>query len=202
MTTTTQSKKRGRRPGHVDTKQAILDAALTLFSQHGYDKVSLRSVAREAGVDPALIHHYFDGKGDLFTQSVLDLEVHPDELLHFVLDGPREFIGERVMQAFVEAWNQPGAAERFTAMLRAAAVEGNADRPFTEFLSKEVLIKIAEHAGHPDASERAALAVAVIVGLVMGRSVLRLPGLVELSDDDVVRAVGAHIQWLMVEDRT
>ena len=68
MTITTPDKKRGRRPGHADTKQAILDAALTLFSQHGYDKVSLRSVAREAGVDPALIHHYFDRKGALLTQ--------------------------------------------------------------------------------------------------------------------------------------
>ncbi|MGB2765524.1 MAG: TetR family transcriptional regulator [Propionicimonas sp.] len=202
MTMTMVGKKRGRRPGHADTKQAILDAALSLFSQHGYDKVSLRSIARAAEVDPALIHHYFDGKGDLFTKSVLDLELNPEDLLRFVLDGPRESIGERTVLGFLDIWNSPGIDERFTALIRAAAAEGTGRRPFTEFLFKEVLVKIAESAGHPDASERASLAVAVVIGLVMGRAVLQFPGLTVLSDAALTRTVGQQFQWLLVDDRT
>ena len=64
---------RGRRPGRTDTRGAIQAAALALFSEMGYDKVSLRAIARSADVDPALVHHYFENKADLFTRAVLDL---------------------------------------------------------------------------------------------------------------------------------
>ena len=88
---------RGRRPGRTDTRGAIQSAALTLFSEMGYEKVSLRAVARAAEVDPALIHHYFDNKADLFARSVLDLPLDAEAIVRQILDGPTEGIGERTV---------------------------------------------------------------------------------------------------------
>ena len=68
--TDSPAKPRGRRPGRADTRGTICRAALTLFSTIGYDKVSLRAIAREADVDPALIHHYFSSKSDLFAMFI------------------------------------------------------------------------------------------------------------------------------------
>lgn len=92
------AKPRGRRPGNSGTRATILQAALTLFSHRGYDKVSLRSVAREADVDPALIHHYFDSKAELFSRSVLDTDLQPATILERITAGPSAEIGRRAVQ--------------------------------------------------------------------------------------------------------
>ena len=118
--TTTTAKPRGRRPGNADTRGSILEAALRLFSHDGYDKVSLRAIAREADVDPALVHHYFESKADLFARAVLDVEFDPDSLLTEALEGPEETLGHRVAVALLRAWERPGIKDRTSAMIRAA----------------------------------------------------------------------------------
>src|SRR6202042_150198 len=60
----------GRRPGNADTRGEIVEAAKRVFAAKGYDGASLRAVAREAQVDPALVHHYFDGKASLFIAAM------------------------------------------------------------------------------------------------------------------------------------
>src|SRR6478735_1566627 len=70
----TTPKGRGRRPGGTDTRAVIVDAARRSFAAKGYDKASMRGIAREAGVDPALVHHYFEGKAGLFA-ATLDVPV-------------------------------------------------------------------------------------------------------------------------------
>ena len=101
------NRPRGRRPGRTETRSEILAAALKLFSEVGYEKVSLRAIAREAEVDPALIHHYFDDKADLFEKAVLDLPLDDAEkLVATILDGPAEETGVRVATAFLEAWEK------------------------------------------------------------------------------------------------
>ena len=122
--TDTPRKPRGRRPGRADTRATIQRAALALFSSLGYDKVSLRAIARQAEVDPALIHHYFTSKSDLFAQTVLDLPLDADQVVAQVLAGPREEIGVRAVTAFMQAYDSPdGGRERFTAMLRSSLGE-------------------------------------------------------------------------------
>ena len=68
--------KRGRPPkaraaGAADTRDLILDAAEHLFSKHGFYGVTIREVAREAGVDTALVHYYFGAKRALFDAVFL-----------------------------------------------------------------------------------------------------------------------------------
>ena len=119
--TDTPAKPRGRRPGRADTRGSICRAALSLFSTLGYDKVSLRAIARAADVDPALIHPYFSSMSDLFAQTVLALPLDADRLVSDVLAGPRNKIGHAAVAAFLAAYDGPdGGRERFTAMLRSA----------------------------------------------------------------------------------
>ena len=181
--TDSPARPRGRRPGRADTRGTICRAALTLFSTIGYDKVSLRAIAREADVDPALIHHYFSSKSDLFAQTVLDLPLDADRLVSDVLAGPRDQIGQAAVAAFLAAYDGPdGGRERFTAMLRSAVAEEVVQRPMSEFMSKEVFGAIAERLGHVNFKLRGQLAVSLVLGMALSRYILRLPTLTAASD--------------------
>jgi len=198
--TDTPRRPRGRRPGRADTKATIRNAALTLFSSIGYDKVSLRAIAREADVDPALIHHYFASKSDLFAQTVLDLPVEADQVIAQVLAGPRDAIGARAVAAFMAAYDSPdGGTERFTAMLRSAVAEDVAHRPLSEYMSKEVFGPIAERLGHRDHKLRGQLAVSLVLGMALSRYILRLPAIESAADEDLIRGLGRAMQEILVE---
>lgn len=199
--TDSAAKPRGRRPGRADTRGTICRAALTLFSTIGYDKVSLRAIAREADVDPALIHHYFSSKSDLFAQTVLDLPLDADRLVSDVLAGPRNEIGHAAVAAFLAAYDGPdGGRERFTAMLRSAVAEDVVQRPMSEFISKEVFGAIAERLGHGNFKLRGQLAVSLVLGMALSRYILRLPTLTAASDQQIVEGLGGAMQEILVED--
>lgn len=199
--TDTVRKPRGRRPGRADTKATIRRAALTLFSSIGYDKVSLRAIAREADVDPALIHHYFASKSDLFAQTVLDLPLNSDEAVAKVLSGDHDLIGARAVQAFLSAYDgiEGGGRERFTAMLRSAVTEDIVHRPLSEYMSKEVFGPIAEQLGHSDHRLRGQLAVSLLLGMALSRYILKLPALESARDDELVQGLGRAMQQILVE---
>src|SRR6478752_1083882 len=91
---------RGRRPGGPDTRTVIVDAARSSFAANGYDKSSLRGIARDAGVDPALVHHYFDGKAALFAET-LSMPVDPARLVERIVAGGPEGVGRRLIETFL-----------------------------------------------------------------------------------------------------
>lgn len=196
----TSNRPRGRRPGQSDTRQDILTAALTLFYRDGYDKVSLRAIARESNVDPALIHHYFDSKTDLFNQAVLNLDL-PDaaELVTTVLEGDPEGIGERAIDVFLRIWAAPGAKERFAAMLRGSVEAQQAHRPFSEYLATEIFSKVAKAQGHRNAQERGELAVTLILGLVLSRDVMGFSAIRRIKTSQLRHATGRAMQTYLVE---
>lgn len=196
----TTSRPRGRRPGRVDTRSDITAAALAMFSEIGYERVSLRAIAREADVDPALIHHYFASKAELFAEAVLALPLDdPADVVARILDGPRESVGERAAEVLVETWEIPQAREKFTAMLKAAVTDSGAHRPLTEFLAKEIYVKVAEGLGLPDARKRAQLAVSLVAGFVLGRDIMQLPALTRLSRRDLVTTLGRSMQLVLAD---
>jgi AcrR family transcriptional regulator len=196
----TTSRPRGRRPGRADTRSEILSAALRLFSEVGYEKVSLRAIARAADVDPALIHHYFDSKPELFAEAVLALPVgDPSEVVEQILDGPVEGVGERAVAIMLAAWELPNARERFTAMLRAAVSDPGAQRPLSEYLAKEIYTKVAESLGHANAKQRGQLAVTLFLGFALGRDVLQLPTLSKVPKARLTRALGHAMQAYLAD---
>lgn len=198
----TDPRPRGRRPGRVDTRSEILASALTMFSEVGYEKVSLRAIARGADVDPALIHHYFESKAELFAEAVINLPVaDPSALVARILDGPTAQIGERAVATVLDAWEIPNARERFIAMMRAAVSEPGAQRPLSEYLAKEVFTKVAEGLGHSDAKQRGQLAVTVVLGFALGREVLQLPALTKMSKAQLANTLGRSMQTYLADPR-
>lgn len=183
---------RGRRPGDEDTRQSILEQARRLFAEHGYERASMRAIARAAGVDPALIVHYFGSKQDLLT-AALELPIEPAVVLAPVLTGPRDLVGERLVRAIVTVWEIPEVNERLLGMLRTAA---------SHDLAREVLRTALHNAFAPIVAElvddqprvRTGLVMSQMGGLAFTRYFLQLPEVAGLDIDVLATTVGKTIQ--------
>lgn len=192
--------RRGRRPAGEDTRAAIVDAARTEFSTKGYDASSLRAIARLAEVDPALVHHYFDGKAHLFAET-MSLPARPAELIGAVLAGPRDQVGERLARTFFLLWDAPESRERFVAILRSAVSHEDAARMLREFIAREVFGRIAAELDVPDPELRAGMAAAQMVGVAMLRYVIGFESVVRASTDEIVALVAPTLQRYLTESR-
>ena len=189
---------RGRRPGGVDTRQAIVEAARVDFAEQGYDGTSLRGIARRAEVDPALVHHYFGGKPQLFA-AVMDIPADPAALISAVVDGPRDQVGEALVRTFLAVWDSPDGRQRFQALMRAAVTHDEATRMLREFLTREVfgrVVRALADDGEPsaDLELRAGLAASQMVGLAMMRYIVEFPAVVDADHDELAALVGPAIQ--------
>lgn len=165
---TTPTRPRGRRPGRSDTQGTIRAAANTLFLRDGYEKVSLRAVAREAEVDPALVHHYFTSKAALFLLALTGVAWEVERDIATVVDGPTDGVGHRAVQLLLERRDASVSAPL------AALVDGPQGevaaraRAAIEMVAREVLVPVAAHFGHADATLRAQLAASALVGVQVG----------------------------------
>src|SRR5579863_8830261 len=130
----------GCRPGHEGTRDAILQAARASFAEDGYERVSLRGIARRAGVDPALVHHYFGGKPALFVE-VLHMGRDPRGIVEELAGSGAPGRGARLMRAFLAVWEQPGIEDRnapFLNLAQAVAASPHAADGLREFLTERV----------------------------------------------------------------
>ncbi|HEY6742230.1 MAG TPA: TetR family transcriptional regulator [Lapillicoccus sp.] len=199
MTATPPPARRGPRPAGEDTRARITEAARSEFADKGYEGTSMRSVARVAGVDPALVHHYFDGKADLFAQAVVMTRVNPAMLVERVLDGPLEALGERLVRMFLAVWDDPDNQERLVALVRAVHTNDEVGALFRHFVAREVVGQVTRRTQVPDPELRGALAAAQIVGLATTRYVVRMPPMVDASPDELARWLGPTLQRYLVD---
>jgi AcrR family transcriptional regulator len=177
-----------------DSRERILTAAGAEFSRHGYEAVSLRSVARAADVDAALVHHYFEDKADLFTQAI-GMPLRPDRVVKAALSGPREEVGENLLRAMLAGFEEPGFRDRVLGLLRTALGHEFAAAMLRQFLVKEVLHRVATELAVPDGELRATLAASQMVGLIVLRYGIRAEPLASASLEDLVARVGPVMQW-------
>jgi AcrR family transcriptional regulator len=192
--------RRGRRrAGDADARQAIVRAAADEFASAGYDGVSLRAVARRAGVDAALVHHYFADKPDLFA-AALDIPIRPDRIVAELLAGPREALGTSIVRALVARFAEPATRTAVIALLRTAMGHEFAGRMLRQFLLRELLQRITTGLGLADGERRAAFAASQLVGLMVARYGIRIGPLAEASDEEVVATVGPVVQWYLTGD--
>jgi AcrR family transcriptional regulator len=188
----TSPRRRGRRPGSSDTRSQLLEAARAVFAERGYDGATVRMIADRAGVDPAMVNHWFGGKESLFTAS-LDIPVDPAVLIHDVLPGPPETLAWRIVPRFLDLWDASGGGQMVT-LVRSIAAHEAAARMMRDFVSRVILKRVVETVA-PDRHEmRAALAATQIIGLGMIRYVLRLEPLASADRDTVVAAVAPNLQ--------
>ncbi|CAN7189207.1 TetR family transcriptional regulator [Knoellia sp. LjRoot47] len=197
---------RGRRPGGEDTRAAIIAAARTEFAQRGYDGTSLRGIAREAGVDPALVHHYFDGKSELFVE-VMSFPANPAVLVEQIAAVPRDALGETLARVFLAAWDGPEGRERFAAMFAAAAAHEEHARMVREFVGREVLHRVVASMrtepgiGPRDGESlevRVALGAAQLIGMGLLRYVVKVPAVADASVEELVAILGPTLQRHLV----
>jgi len=189
----TRSRAPGRRPGESGTREAILDAARAAFAETGYDRATIRGIAAEAGVDPALVIHYFVSKEGLF-EAALELPVRPaDVFARGAAAGPDQ-LGATVVRTFLEAWEPPESRVRLQAMLRSAMTNETAMGMIRDLLVREVFGPITQTLGVPDAQLRATLVGSQFIGLAIMRFVGRVEPLASASIDELVAAVGPTVQ--------
>ncbi|MBE0008543.1 MULTISPECIES: TetR family transcriptional regulator [unclassified Arthrobacter] len=185
-----QGVRRGRRSGTSDTRGHIVSAARNLFALHGYDGVSLRHIARAASVDAALVHHYFDGKDDLFA-ACIDLPADPAEVLANVVSAAPEDRAEVLILTLLNLWESPAQAA-LLALVRGAVGSHTQAALVREVLRRRILNLVA--AGLDDADVRGALAASQLIGLMMARYVIKLDPLASATHEEVVRLVEPTIK--------
>lgn len=193
----TERRRRGRprkERGAASARTAIVRAAVEEFAERGYEATSLRAVARRAGVDPALVHHYFDDKADLFA-ATLEAPLRPDRVLAAVLGAPKEEVGERLVRYLLTQLEDERAAGRMVVILRAVLSGAVGTRLVREFLTKEVFSRLAALTDEPDAALRANLAASQVVGLMMTRYALQLEPIASADPDELARRVGPVLHW-------
>jgi len=189
----------GRRPGRQGTRAVILEAARASFAEDGYEQVSLRGIARRAGVDPALVHHYFDGKPALFVE-VLQLGRDPRGIVEEIAADGSPGHGARLVRAFLEQWERAGGEDRnapFVNLVQAVAASTDAADGLREFLTERVWS--VAHGGDDSAvgQLRRALVSAQLFGVAWDRYLLRLEPFASASIDEVAAWVGPGVEAAM-----
>jgi AcrR family transcriptional regulator len=189
----------GRRPGDGGTREAILEAARAEFARTGYGGTGIRPIARAAGVDPALIYHYFKDKQAIFV-AAMRFPFNPAEAVETVLSLPRERVGEGFIRLLASLWDRKETRDPFLAIVRSAVSSEQAAAMLREFFTEALLERIAGALGTPNAALRATLAASQIAGLVMIRYVIKLEPLASLSTEDLVTAVAPTLQRYLTGD--
>ena len=187
----------GRRPGSPATRREILDAARSVFLEDGYERASVRAIARRAGVDPALVYHYFDGKPALFVE-LLDLARDPREIMESAAAGGGVGRGARVVAGFLQAWEagDPTPGSRFRTAMQAVCASPEAATALREFLTERVWSRQLGTDDPATVSARRGFVASQLLGVAFQRYVLRVEPYASATIDEVAALVGPVIDGL------
>ena len=189
----------GRRAGDTKTSEAILEAARAQFSEHGYNGATIRAIAAQAQVDPALVHHFYGTKEALFA-AAMRMPVVPSEVLTAALAGrPDEGgLGEFVVRTALTLWETDGLKETFLGLLRSAVTSEEAATMLREFVAESILGTIARAVGvkgtRAEVEYRTAMAATQMLGLGLTRLVLGLPAVAQASVDELAATIGPSVE--------
>ncbi|MGA3354968.1 MAG: TetR family transcriptional regulator [Acidimicrobiales bacterium] len=183
----------GRRAGNLDTREAILAVARQRFGARGYDATSLRSIAAEAHVDPALLIHYFSTKEGLFV-AVVGLGQRPSELLGDLGSLPLREAAEKVVRVYLEMVDSAESRNAILSLVRSAVSNEKAAGMLREFLSREFLNVVTSLCDEPDARMRASLIASQLIGIAMLRHVIQVEPLARAKRDEIVALVAPRIE--------
>ena len=183
----------GRRPGTSDTRDQILAVARRRFATRGYDATSLRGIATDAKVDPALLIHYFGTKEGLFTAAT-GLPTGLSEVLAGQQGQTLRDFSESLDRSYLRFVDSDQSRNAILALVRSAVSNENAAAMLREFLAAELLPVIASRTGHENAPLRAGLVAAQLMGVAMLRHVVRLDPVASATPDEIVALVAPVIE--------
>ncbi len=197
MTDSTSARRTGRRPGDSGTEEAIRAAAAARFAREGFGATTIRAVAADAGVDPALVLHYFGSKQQLFV-AAMALPIDPGMLVAGLLADGVDDLGYRIVHRLLGVLDELGDANPMLGLLRSAASHPEAARMLREFLGAAVLDRIAAavsaELGVDRPRLRAELCASQIVGILVARGIVELPTLRATDRDTLAAAYGPTLQ--------
>ncbi len=187
----------GTRDGAERTRAEILAAARKAFSEHGYQRATIRAVAAEAGVDSALVHHYFGTKNGLFL-SAMQMPFNPEAVIAEAIEGDPTDVGERLVRGFLRIWGDPTTRQPLLILLR-AAIDGEAAAALLrDFVSDAVVRRVSQELDQAVDPLRVTAAASQLVGLAIVRYVVKVEPLASASEDEIVALVGPVVQRHLV----
>jgi AcrR family transcriptional regulator len=182
----------GRRPGAGGTRERILAAARHDFSKSGFDGTTIRAIAAEAKVDPALVLHYFESKDAIFREAVR-FPVDPAEFIPALVARGVNGLGDRLVRFFVDTWDSP-AGSAMLAVIRSVVANDDAATLMREFVTREVLGRLAKAIEIDEPQLRASLAGGQLIGMAMLRYVVKVEPIASADADQIVAWLGPTIQ--------
>lgn len=184
---------RGRPPGPSDTKSSILKSARRLFASDGYNQTSIRAVAAESGVDPALVMYFFSSKQELF-RAAIEWPFDIDDVARRIFNGDIGRTGERLVRTMCEIWEDQTTVHPLAVILRNAVQREEAANLLREFVQQEMIGRLMAQSFHRNADLRGSLVHSAIVGLFLTRHVIGVEPLASAPREVVVRAIGPTVQ--------
>jgi AcrR family transcriptional regulator len=181
----------GRRPGETTTPEQILHAARELFAERGFQSISVRAIAARAGVNAALVHHYFGTKEQLFVAAV-GLPLNPAEVIAMLLDaGPRDEFAPRFVRFFIRAWREPATGQPLQAVLRRAVGTEQGAAAVRSLAENLLLPRITRALGV--SKLQVATAMSHLIGLMLAATIIGIEPLASASEDELVELIAPTI---------
>jgi AcrR family transcriptional regulator len=199
LSTNAERKRPGRPPGASDARERILASAREMFARNGIDKTSIRAVAAEAGVDPALVHHYFGTKQQLFAAAI-HIPVDPMQVLGPLRETPIQEIGYRLPSLLLPLWDSE-MGKGFIAELR-SALAGSGVGLFRAFLQEVIAVEVGSRVDNPPGTGmiRVQFVASQLVGVVMARYILELEPFKSLPVEQIAETIAPNIQRYLTGD--
>ena len=192
----TPSRRSGRRPGPTTTRDAIAAAARRQFAELGYDRATMRGIASEAGVDPALVVRFHGSKDALFRE-VMALPPAVAEGIAGLADGPTETIGRRLAEVVVGMLEDPRSRSIVLGRIRSASSHPDAAELVRETVTRD-LGRLVAAVTDDEPEKRAVLVGSQVVGLALARHVVQVEPLASLPAADVIDYVAPVFQHYLV----
>ena len=199
MTAELERKRPGRPPGTSDTRDRILVSARELFARNGIDKSSIRAIAKDAGVDPALVHHYFGTKTQLFAAAI-HIPIDPMQVIGPLREVPVEKIGYVLPSVLLPLWDSE-LGKGFIAELR-SLLAGNDVTLIRSFLQEVITQEVGTRVDDPPGSGpvRIQFVASQLVGVVMARYILELDPFKSLPVEQIAETIAPNLQNYLTGD--
>jgi AcrR family transcriptional regulator len=199
LTTEADRRRPGRPPGTSDTRERILTSARELFARNGIDKTSIRAIAADAGVDPALVHHYFGTKTQLFAAAI-HIPIDPMQVIGPMRETPLEELGHTLPSILLSLWDSE-LGSGFIAMLR-SILAGDQVSLIRSFLQEVIAVEVGSRVDNPPGSGRIRVqfVASQLLGVVMARYILELDPFKSLPIEQIAETIAPNLQRYLTGD--
>ncbi|MEU9121176.1 TetR family transcriptional regulator [Streptomyces sp. NPDC048506] len=179
-------------------RERILAAARTEFAERGYDKTSVRGIAKAAGVDAALVHHYFGTKEQVFGAAI-ELTFAPALTMPEVIAGGGADVGERMARFMFGFWENPVTRQPLLAIMRSALTNETAAAVLRGLIARRVMQRVAGELTVPDPEFRAQLAAGHLIGIAVLRYVIGMDPVASADVEEIIAMVAPTLQRYLTQ---